>query len=211
MMALIDLSLKEFNKELSSKSPAPGGGSVAALCGAIAAALCQMVANLSAGEKYKDAQKEIQGLKEKTATLENELLRLVDKDTNAYNTVIEAFRLPKNTESEKEKRQAAIQKALKLAAQTPFDTLETVYGVLPLVQTVIEKGNPNCITDAGMAVELIGSAAQGAAYNVFINLETIKDKLFTEGLGKETLSMKNRIFHTIGQIRTQIETSLKMG
>jgi len=208
---LTNLTIKDFTQEVASKSPAPGGGSLAALCGALGAALSRMVANLSSGKKYESAQPQLIEVKTKAAELEQNLLMLVDKDTLAYNKVVEAFRRPKGSDQDKETRKEAIQDALKLAASAPFETLEKVSQAMPLVKTVIEKGNPNCITDAGVAAELIVSAAQGAAYNVFINLADIKDKGFSSELARRAMDLKSKTCKAGQDVRKRIETELKMG
>ncbi|MCK5164649.1 MAG: cyclodeaminase/cyclohydrolase family protein [Desulfobacula sp.] len=210
-MTLIDLKLQDFTHEVASASPAPGGGSIAALCGSLGAALCHMVASLTlGGKKYKEVETFMLDVKKKSGTLQDKLLEQVDADTLAYNRVIKAFKLPKKTSVEINLRKQAIQDALKAAAQVPYHTLKTAASAMVLVETVIKKGNPNCITDAGVAAELIDAAVRGAAYNVFINLMDIKDNAFSLELRQKVFTIKHNIHRKTKQIRKTIEQSINM-
>ncbi len=210
-MNLIELDIKKFSNEVASASPAPGGGSIAALCGTLGSALCQMVANLTMGKKkYHDVETQMLDVKEKSGTLRKSLLKLIDEDTLSYNGVLEAFKLPKINDDEKKIRFHAIQDALKDAAKVPFSTLEAAASAMPLVEFVVNKGNPNCITDAGVAAELINSAVQGAAYNVFINLMDIKDEKFCIEMKQKVLDIQKDTQQRSKQIRTIVERSIQM-
>lgn len=210
-MSLVDLKITEFTHELASSSPAPGGGSVAALCGALGAALCRMVAELTLGKKkYEASAPVMDDLKKTSAILQEKLLTLVDEDTLAYNQVADAHKLPKTSPAETDVRNKAIREALKKAAEIPFHTLETSSSILSLVKLAIEKGNPNCITDAGVAAELVLAAVRGAAYNVCVNLLDMDDKTFANNLRQKVMDIQQDTHKKIEQIRKTIETVIKM-
>ena len=178
---LASLTIKGFLSELASSSPAPGGGSVAALTGALGIALSSMVCNLTIGkEKYADVQDEIKDVLKKSEKLRRELTKLIDKDTEAFNDVIKAFRMPKETEDQKEKRSNAIQRGYKTAAKVPLETAKTCEKILDLSMIVAEKGNKNSITDAAVSALMTQAGVHSAILNVKINLSSIKDKEFIE-------------------------------
>lgn len=180
---LAKLSVEGFVEELASNSPAPGGGSAAALSGAMAAALVAMVARLTIGkDKYKDAEKEMKNLLPKADALWAKLLESVDLDTGAFNDVMVAFKLPKETERQKEIRSEAIQTASRRAAEVPLNTAFHCLEVLRLAPAVAAKGNTSAASDAGVAAHLAYVGLQGAALNVKINLGSIKDAEFTKGI-----------------------------
>jgi glutamate formiminotransferase/formiminotetrahydrofolate cyclodeaminase len=208
-MTLTELDLKGFARELAGDSPAPGGGSVAALAGGLAAALCAMVSRLTLGrDKYKGAAQDMEMVRQKADAASARLLALVDEDAAAYNKVSAAFRMPKGTDEEKAARSEAIQEATKAAASTPLDTLRTTADLCDLCRLAVEKGNPNCITDAGVAAQLIRAAAKGAAYNVQINLSSIKDAVFREHLAKETDELLRRVLEESADLEERVERSL---
>lgn len=176
---LTSKTVNNFLQELGSASPTPGGGSAAALAGALASSLCSMVASLTLGrEKYRDAWPEMQAAEEKGHALTATLLELMDQDADAYDAVMGAMKMPKATEEEKELREQRIQESLKEACKIPLKTVEAVAEVGRLVESVLFKGNPNAITDAGSAGRLAWAAAHAAAYNVEINLKAVKDPGF---------------------------------
>jgi formiminotetrahydrofolate cyclodeaminase len=186
-MRLSEMTIDRFAGELASDSPAPGGGSAAALAGSLAAALCAMAARLTLGrDKYRDAFAEMDIMREKADALTVRLLEQVDEDTAAYNKVMAAYRLPKVSDEEKAARSLAIQTAVKEAALAPLETLRRVGEIVDLARLAIEKGNRNCITDAGVAAQFIRAAANGAVYNVRVNLSSIKDEEFRGRLAAET-------------------------
>lgn len=178
---LSDLSLRDFVKELGSASPAPGGGSAAALAGALASSLCSMVAALTAGkERFRDVWPEMAEAGEKSRQLTEKLIELMDQDAEAYNHVMEAIRMPKCTEEEKSLREQAIQEALKSACRVPLETVRTVAETASIMESLLFKGNPNAVTDVGSAGRLAWAAAHAAAYNVEVNLRGISDPSFVE-------------------------------
>lgn len=177
--ALVDLSLIGFANKTSSESPAPGGGSVAAYCGALAASLGGMVANLSAHKRGWDERwEEFSEYAVEAEKLKLQLLDLVDKDTAAFNLILEAFGLPKNTEEEKQKRSLAIQEATKTAILTPLETMRVALKAIKLCGDMVEKGNPNSMTDAAVGALCARTAIIAAELNVRINLVDLKDQAF---------------------------------
>ncbi len=183
---LVSMEIYKFLDELASSSPAPGGGSVAALSGALGSALSSMVVNLTVGkEKYSNFQDKIRKTLKESEKLREELTYLIDEDTNAFNDVIKAFKMPKETETQKKKRSDAIQKGYKKAAKIPFDTAKTCYEILGVAKTVAEIGNESSITDAAVSALMARAGVEGAYLNVRINLSSIKDKQFVEKITSE--------------------------
>jgi glutamate formiminotransferase/formiminotetrahydrofolate cyclodeaminase len=176
---LVNMSLTDFANETASESPAPGGGSIAAYAGVMGVALGTMVANLSAHKRgWDDRWKEFSDWAEKGMAYENTLLDLVDEDTNAFNKIIDAFRLPKDTETDKAKRHTAIQEATKYAILTPFKVMETAFSSMEVMKAMAEFGNPNSVTDAGVGALCARTAVIGAFLNVKINCGDCQDKVF---------------------------------
>ena len=183
---LASMKINSFLSELASSSPAPGGGSVAALSGALGIALTSMVCNLTIGkEKYENVQNDVKKTLKQSEKLRKKLTRLIDEDTTAFNDVMKAFKMPKETEEQKKKRSAAIQEGYKKAAQTPLETAKTCAEALNLAKTVAEIGNINSITDAAVSALMIESGLKSAILNVKINLGSIKDEKFTQKINNE--------------------------
>ena len=181
MANLSEMDVKQFVKELASSSPAPGGGSVAALSGALGAALVSMVANLTIGKKgYEEYSKEMEKIRSEADTLRKDFLELFEEDTEAFNEVMEAFRLPKGTDNEKKIRKEAIQHSLQKATLVPFRTIENGYKLLKLTEVAAKIGNKNSISDAGVAAVMALSAVKSGALNVWINLTSIKNEQFVK-------------------------------
>ena len=210
-MKFFDLTCLELTREISSASPTPGGGSVAAFCGTLAMALCQMVANLTVrNKKYAETGPEMEAILSQVKRLENKLSPLMDEDAWAYSQVINAYRMPKDSDTDKAYRDKAIESALKGAAGIPLQTLTLAASAIDLIEKVIQLGNPNCITDTGVAAELILTAARGAAYNVAINLINIQDRSFIT-CTKEQVNLS--MVHTrkkTAQIRKSIAQEIQM-
>ncbi len=178
---LVEKTLNGFIRELASSSPAPGGGSVAALSGAVAASLVVMVCNLTCGKaKYQDVTPELEQVREKAYHLLKELIKLIDLDTQSFNQVMSAFKLPKETDEEKKIRSEAIQNATKGAADIPLTVAQYCLEILELTPLVAEKGNENAISDLGVAAQQAEAGIQGAVLNVKINLGSIKDAAYKE-------------------------------
>jgi glutamate formiminotransferase/formiminotetrahydrofolate cyclodeaminase len=175
--SLVKMNLREFANETLSDSPAPGGGSVAALMGALGVSLGGMVANLSAGKRgWDDQQRYFSDWAVKAQELKDELLYLVDEDTAAFNKVMDAFALPKESVEEKAARSAAIQTANKYAAEIPLRVMETASKSYPLLAAMAEKANPASISDVGVGLLAVRACVNGAAMNVRINLSGLKDE-----------------------------------
>ena len=178
---LASMTLADFADETASESPAPGGGSIAAYLGSLGAALGTMVANLSSHKKGWDERwKEFSDWAEKGQQYKDELLKLVDLDTAAFNKIMEAFSLSKSTPEEKTIRDKAIQEATKYAIEIPFRVMKAAYGSMEVIKAMAETGNPNSISDAGVAALCARSAVLGAFMNVKINASGYKDKSFTD-------------------------------
>ncbi|HKM31903.1 MAG: glutamate formimidoyltransferase [Bacteroidales bacterium] len=187
---LCDLTCREFALETASESPAPGGGSVAAYMGALGAALGTMVANLSSHKRGWDDQWEyFSNWAEKGQVLVAELLHLVEEDTHSYNKVMEAFSLPRETKEEKEHRDQAVEAATLYASQVPLQTMKTAIGVFDILEAMIEKGNPNSVTDAGVGAPAVLGAVKGGYLNVLINTSGLKNKEAARALEDEAATL----------------------
>lgn len=174
---LVSSSLEKFALETASESPAPGGGSVAAYAGALGAALGAMVANLSAHKKgYEDQLSFFSGQATLAQQKLQELLFLVDEDTRAFNGILEALRLPKQTIEEKKTRKKALKLANKKAIEVPYQTMKVAASCLEIIQHMVERGNPNSISDAGVGALCIETAVRGACLNVQINVAGLEDE-----------------------------------
>jgi glutamate formiminotransferase/formiminotetrahydrofolate cyclodeaminase len=186
---LIEMSLSEFMNETASESPAPGGGSVSAYMGALGVALGTMVANLSSHKRgWDDRWKEFSDWAVKGKEIQNRLLELVDEDTEAFNRILEAFSLPKHSEAEKKIRSDAVQSATKSATLVPFMVMETASRGFELIRAMVETGNPNSVTDAGVGALALHSCIKGAGLNVKVNASGLEDKTFAaEIIGKAQL------------------------
>ncbi len=175
---LVEKRVGDFLAETASSAPAPGGGSASALAGALGAALAEMVINLTVGKKkYLEVSAELADLLPKLAGLRAELQEAIDRDTAAFNEVMAAFKLPKETDEEKAKRRRAIQDATLKATEVPLGVMEKALEAMRMTLTVAQKGNRNSISDAGVAGLLLAAAVEGAAYNVKINLPGLPEDL----------------------------------
>lgn len=180
---LIDLTVKGFADETARESPAPGGGSVSAYMGALGASLGTMVANLSSHKPGWDERwDEFSHWAEYGMEVESELLRLVDEDTEAFNRIMSAFGMPKGTEEEKRLRSDAIQQATLFAARVPLETMKASLKVFDLCREMVDKGNPNSVSDAGVGALAARSAVIGAGMNVKINASSLKDREMAQSL-----------------------------
>ena len=180
---LVNMNLTAFADETASESPAPGGGSISAYVGALGASLGAMVANLSSHKRGWDERwEEFSAWAEKGMTYQKQMLQLVDEDTAAFNKIMEAFSLPKNTDEEKQARNAAIESASKYAMEIPYRTAEIAFASMEVMERMVEIGNPNSVTDAGVGALCARTAVLGAVMNVRINASGIKDKAFTDEL-----------------------------
>jgi glutamate formiminotransferase/formiminotetrahydrofolate cyclodeaminase len=180
---LVSLTAEGFASETASESPAPGGGSVSAYVAALGVSLGTMVANLSSHKAGWDERwEEFSAWAEKGQKLKDELLFLVDEDTRAFNKIMDAFSLPKGTDEEKSLRTIAIQDATKYAIQVPFHTMQTAYQAFEIIRAMVDTGNPNSVTDAGVGALCMRSAVIGAYLNVKVNGAGFKDKSFLQNI-----------------------------
>jgi glutamate formiminotransferase/formiminotetrahydrofolate cyclodeaminase len=208
--SLAELNLRAFANELSTDSPAPGGGSVAALCGALSAALSSMVANLTVGKKgYEKAQKELKALAVRAQKLKDELLRAVDLDSAAFNKVMDTFKLPKGTEAQKAERDKAVEAATKEATLVPFQVLEASIALMKMAKKAAIKGNKNSLSDAGVAGLAAQAAGEGAYFNVRINLPGIQDAEFKSRIKKQAVSLKKKLCKLGDEVRAVVERELR--
>lgn len=193
-MELRKLTVEGFINETASSSPAPGGGSIAALNASSSAALIAMVANLTLGkEKYAAVEGDMKEVAAKATALKDDFLALIDEDSNAFNKIMAAFKMPKDTDEAKKARGAAIQDATKGAALVPFKVGQKANELFALAETVITKGNQNAITDGAVAAMNARAAVRGAFLNVKINLGSIKDTLFVEDLKKRMAEIEKEV------------------
>jgi len=187
---LINMSIKAFSNETAADSPAPGGGSVAAAVGAFGVALGTMVANLSAGKRgWEERISEFSPWAEQGQNIKDTMLALVDEDTRAFTMIMEAFGLPKDNEHQKVERKNAIQIASKYATEVPFRTLQTAIFAIPLIEAMVEKGNPNSLSDAGVGAACLLTAMQGAWMNVLINAQSLDDKVWAKEITESAESL----------------------
>lgn len=190
---LIDLSLASFVGETSSESPAPGGGSVSAAMGAMGVALGTMVANLSSHKRgWDDRWEEFASWAEKGVQMQQRLLQLVDEDTDAYNAILDAFGMPKGSEEEKAARAAAVEAATKKASMVPLTVMREALKSFELLEEMINKGNPNSVTDAAVGVLATRACIRGAFLNVRVNVKGLNDRTYAESLLAEGREMDSR-------------------
>lgn len=186
--------LNEFTEKLASNSPTPGGGSVAGLSASLSAALIEMVINLTDDNSLKNNKNEL-------SKKRKEALELIDEDAESFNKVMKAFKMPKNTETEKKERKNNIQEGLYQASLTPLETMKLGLKLMQIAREVIEKGNPHAISDIGVAGYMGISAIKGAYLNVLINTKSLNDKSKAEKLEKEA----NKIISNGENLLTKIE------
>jgi glutamate formiminotransferase/formiminotetrahydrofolate cyclodeaminase len=207
---LVDMNLIDFASETSSESPAPGGGSISAYVGALGVSLGAMVANLSSHKKGWDNRwQEFSDWAQKGMELQRQMLFLVDEDTLAFNKIMEAFALPKNTEDEKAARSSAIEDASKYAMEIPFKTAQIALQSMEIMEKMVEIGNPNSITDAGVGALCARTAVIGAVMNVRINASGIKDKNFTTNLIAKATEMEKAAETKESEIRNAISAYIE--
>ena len=208
-MKLTDMTVDGFLAELASDSPAPGGGSAAALAGAIAASLCAMVCRLTLNrETFKDVWAVIGEAQIRAESLGSRLRELIDEDARAFTSVMTARRLPRDTEEQNTVRQRAIQEATVRSARVPLETLEYLAALADLAAVCAELGNPGCVTDAGSAAQMIRAGAAAAAWNVRVNLPSIKDAKVKEEFGGAAARLLEGTLTTVRKIDTMVDQSL---
>ena len=176
-MKLVDMVVTDYLELLKSDAPAPGGGSVSALAGAQGIGLALMVADLTLGKaKYEDFQAVCQNVKEKGMPIYEELVAGIDKDTDAFNLISAAFKMPKDTDEEKAARRKAIADGTLTATEVPFRNMQLGFEALKLAETLVDHSNPNCASDLGVGVINLRDCVYGAWLNVKINLPGVKDE-----------------------------------
>lgn len=204
---LVNMTLTDFADETASESPAPGGGSISAYVGSLGISLATMVANLSSHKKGWDSRwEEFSAWAEKGQKIKDELTKLVDLDTAAFNKIMEAFSLPKTSEEEKSTRKQAIQNATKFAIEVPFKVMQLSYESLTVIKAMAETGNPNSVSDAGVGALCARSAVMGAFMNVRINAGGYDDKAFVtdiiakgKDLENKTISLEAEILQIVNE------------
>lgn len=206
---LVDLTIKGFLDKTAGSDPVPGGGSISALNGSIAAALTEMVANLTIGrKKYVEVDAQMREVAEKMAQVRETLAADIDRDSDAYDKVFAAFKLPKETEEEKAHRSNVIQEATKEAALVPMSVAENAAAIMDTIAYVAHNGNQNAVTDATVAMMAARTCVLGALLNVRINLSSIKDEAFVKELSEKADRIEKEAIAKEQEILTWIKTVL---
>ncbi|KPK84663.1 MAG: formiminotransferase-cyclodeaminase [Bacteroides sp. SM23_62_1] len=207
---LIDLTVEDFMHETASESPAPGGGSVSAYIGALGTSLGTMVANLSAHKRGWDERwEEFSDWADKGKKYQDELLHLVDEDTIAFNRIMEAYGLPKSTSDERNERDKVILEATKQAILTPFRVMEVAYDALEVIHAMVETGNPNSVSDAGVGALAVRSAVMGSYLNVKINMQGLNDKSFKEEITGKANEIESKTIAEVDRILKVVNNKIR--
>ncbi len=177
------MEMKRFLEKLSSATPTPGGGSASALAGALSASLVMMVAGLTSN-KDKSKRKRMEGIRKKAVTIQKRLFRAIDEDSKSYESVLKAFRLPKNSEKERLRRIKAIQRAYRGATLPPQRVVQESLDLLEYSRRLISEGNPNAISDVGVAAFFADAACAGGLLNIGINLAGVAEKSFVKRMNR---------------------------
>ena len=192
--SLTDLTVKGLLDVTAGKDPVPGGGSISALSGSIAAALTEMVAGLTIGKKnYAEVEEQMKQLVERVQQIRQQLILDIDRDSEAYNVVFAAFQMPKDTDEQKAARSAQIQEATKIAANVPMEVARRVYSLLSDIEEVVSNGNQNAVTDGCVAMMSARNAIIGALFNVRINLTSIKDEQYVADMTAEADRLEREV------------------
>jgi len=206
---LVSMTVANFAHETASDSVAPGGGSISALAGALGASLGTMVANLSAVKRgWEDRVMEFSPWAEKGQILKDTLLKLVDEDTRAFDTIMASFGLPKDTPEQKAARKLAIQEASKYATEVPLRTMKVAYECIPLLKQMAETGNPNSLSDVAVGALCIKTAVRGAWLNVLINAKDLEDRVWAENIVREAQELLKKNHAECDAIVNSIESQL---
>jgi len=204
--------LAQFSDDTSIDSPVPGGGSVAALTAALAAALTSMVANLTAGKKgYESCDEEMKRIAPLAQELKTKFLSAVDDDSREFDKVMEAMKMPSRNAEEKAIRSERIESATKGAVEIPFEVLNACGECVDLIERVAAKGNKNSLSDAGVAALCLGAAANGAFMNVLINLQTLQDKRYVDNALERASAAAGEVFARIQTLSAEITAEIKKG
>ncbi len=203
---LINKTVREFVEATASNEPVPGGGSVAALTAAIAAALGEMVANLTIGKKkYVEVEEEMKGIAEKLTSCRQALLEYIDKDAQSFDGVMKAFGMPKETDEEKAARAAAIQEAMKDASAVPLAVAKSTFDLMEPIRAVVLKGNANAVTDGAVAAMMARTGVLSALYNVKINLASINDQDFVSKVSADVVRLETEVVRIEQEILAQVK------
>jgi glutamate formiminotransferase/formiminotetrahydrofolate cyclodeaminase len=207
---LMSMTVTRFVDEVSTESPAPGGGSVAALMGSLGAALATMVANLTVGKKgYEAAWAPLAEVAERGQVLKDRLARAVDEDTDAFNRVIDAMRMPKGTPEQQAERDRAVEEANKAAASVPLQTAWLCLEAIELAEAAAKKGNRNSASDAGVAALAARAGVEGAVLNVRINLGGIKDRAFKKRCTRATADLLATARRRCAAVQTRVASTIE--
>lgn len=191
---LTDQKITEFLQQTASGTAVPGGGSVSALSAALGAGLTEMVANLTVAKKgYEAVETEMKEIAGQVRSLRNKLVAAVDSDSNAYNEVLAAYKMPKRTEAEQNDRTRAIQAAMQNAARVPLEVARDGLQVMDLAEKVIQRGNRNAVSDGAVGAMMARSAVLGALFNVKINLSSVTDQAFVDEIAHEVEKLERRV------------------
>lgn len=201
-----NLSIKEFAEITASKSAVPGGGSIAALCGGLGAALVEMVSNLTiSNKKYSDVEEKMISIRNKAQILRNDLLDYIEKDSDAYAQVMNAYKLPNINDEEKRTRSVEIQNGLKNAVLVPLEIAIKAYKVIELSSEAVKLGNRNAVTDGMVSAMMARTAAIAAVLNAKINLVSIKDELFVAEMSEKASKLEERCIEEEKRILNSIK------
>lgn len=203
-----NMTIQEFAMQTASNEPVPGGGSISALAGSLAAALTEMVAGLTIGKKkYADVEEEMKEAVEPMKAVCAQLLDDIKRDSESFDQYMQALTLPKETEEEKAARTEAMQNGLKAAVEVPLSVAKAACGILPYAETMVVKGNKTAVTDALVATMMARTAVLGAGFNVKINLESIKDQEYVDRIGKEVAELEKQVIEQEKKILAQAQVS----
>ena len=209
---LTKTSITAFLDDVASSSPAPGGGSVAALAGALGAALASMVCNLTIGKKkYAEVEEDMKKVLVAIEPLRKTFTRLISKDTLAFQKVMEAYALPKDTDPQKALRSAAITEATKEATLVPLEVMKHCIDALALAQEVASKGNVNSISDAGVCAQMLHAACESAALNVKVNLNALNDADFVGWKLEEVGSLLSTSRMMLEEVQSIVDERMRKG
>lgn len=205
-----NLSCNEFAERLASKDAVPGGGGASALVAALAAALSNMVGNLTVGKKkYADVEEELRGLMEKLEVLRTDLLELVQEDARSFEPLSKAYGLPKETEEQKRYKDEVMEKCLHDAAQVPLEIMRKIAEIVPMARTFADKGSVIAVSDAGVSAALCSAAMRSAALNVYINTKMMKDRAYAEQLDAECGSLIEKYCAQADQVYADVSVRLQ--
>ncbi len=207
--ALVEMKLNDFIDEVSRESPAPGGGSIAALAGALGASLSSMVSNLTANKRGSEKVDDILNeTADKAQDVKNKLIKAIDDDTNAFNAFMDAKRLPAKTEEQKLNREKAMLEGLKQAVMVPLNTAAQSLEAIRIAETVVEYGNPNSITDVGVGAQIAYTGVKGGIYNVLINLKDISDEEFVKEMKEKCEKLEKEAKTLVEKVLTKVESRI---